>query len=659
MQSGCAFIFIRKYQGPDMQRKNTSAGGIYPASSASRQSNPPAEPESAENINNTSQFDFLSAEFNVIDDLDDNIGNYREFQTLDGVVTADMRHHEKRKRVSTPRRENPERVPEKNDRVGSREKTLSQESFPPVTIISRGRLLIIGPDLEHILDCGEFLIDQGLECTLCLLNGDSREPSISRTSSLAYVETQSVSVSGCLGAFSALAVVDGDRFNLSTRLGNESGFFDLILDLQTKPSFTGKQLPVGYYAPGESKSGLDEALSELPEMRGRFHKPQFTLFRENLCLHGRSRVNDCRKCLEICPVSAIDADIRKIVIDAYQCQGCGACTLVCPADAIRMQNPSRDELLSEIFALLSEEITPGSPPPDVIIHERMPEDKSFRNADGFPGDRLIMYQVEDIARIGLDVLLAVLAYGAGRVLLFCPPESPVEIREALEKQVVLGRTVLAGLDLPADRIRFNILPQEKMNIPAKETCLEDAQSARPLSPPAVFPAGQDKRHMIRLAASYLLAASGSNQPCIPMPEDGQFGAVCIDTDACSLCMTCTGTCPTGALSAGGDTPLITFTEALCHQCGLCREVCPENAIQLAPRLLCDMEAADNPDVLKRAEPFHCVECGVPFASPDMIQRMVEKLEGHWMYGNDRQIRRLKMCRTCRTRDALTAGDYQS
>jgi hypothetical protein len=41
----------------------------------------------------------------------------------------------------------------------------------------------------------------------------------------------------------------------------------------------------------------------------------------------------------------------------------------------------------------------------------------------------------------------------------------------------------------------------------------------------------------------------------------------------------------------------------------------------------------------------------------MISRMEEKLNGHWMFGGKRQRRRLRMCRTCRTRDALTAGEY--
>jgi ferredoxin len=133
--------------------------------------------------------------------------------------------------------------------------------------------------------------------------------------------------------------------------------------------------------------------------------------------------------------------------------------------------------------------------------------------------------------------------------------------------------------------------------------------------------------------------------------------VAID-ESCSFCMACVGGCPSGALVSGGEMPRLSLVESRCHQCGLCAAVCPENSIQLQPRLLCNTEAATTPAVLREVEPFKCIECGEPFATTAMISRMQEKLNGHWMYNSSRQVRRLRMCRACRTRDALLAGDYQ-
>ncbi len=81
-------------------------------------------------------------------------------------------------------------------------------------------------------------------------------------------------------------------------------------------------------------------------------------------------------------------------------------------------------------------------------------------------------------------------------------------------------------------------------------------------------------------------------------------------------------------------------------------------MRLLPRMLCDPDAVEAPAVLNEAEPVRCVECGVPFASQAMISRIRGKLAGHWMYGGDRQLRRLQMCRTCRTRDALSSQDIE-
>ena len=50
------------------------------------------------------------------------------------------------------------------------------------------------------------------------------------------------------------------------------------------------------------------------------------------------------------------------------------------------------------------------------------------------------------------------------------------------------------------------------------------------------------------------------------------------------------------------------------------------------------------------EPFNCVKCGKPFSTRSMMSKMREKLEGHWMYQNPAQIRRLEMCDNCRIED---------
>ena len=78
----------------------------------------------------------------------------------------------------------------------------------------------------------------------------------------------------------------------------------------------------------------------------------------------------------------------------------------------------------------------------------------------------------------------------------------------------------------------------------------------------------------------------------------------------------------------------------------------------SPGFFVTLEAVETPVILHRAEPFRCIECGLAFTTPAMIDRMQKKLLGHWMYAEERQIRRLRMCGTCRTRDALKSEDMR-
>jgi hypothetical protein len=47
-----------------------------------------------------------------------------------------------------------------------------------------------------------------------------------------------------------------------------------------------------------------------------------------------------------------------------------------------------------------------------------------------------------------------------------------------------------------------------------------------------------------------------------------------------------------------------------------------------------------------------VSCGTPFATNKVIERMLDKLSGHWMYKDETARNRLKMCQDCRVIDMM-------
>ena len=603
-----------------------------------------------------STVDFLSPEFNRIDELDDNIGNFREFESLSSVVTADMRFHEKRKRKQ--RREDTASGEPQEHETFENPVEVDGENEPllPLTVVSEGRLLIIDENLARALHHAASLRAEGLDVAVCVPNGGAGVTG-STIDSFPLVEVGSVAVTGVFGSFDTIiADADGHSIYLSSVAGQQFDSFDLILDLQSTPSYNGKQLPLGYYAPRGKETRLQQAMGELPRMRGRFHKPQFIVCRQKRCLHGRSRFKDCLACVDACPVDAISSKKDEIIIDQYRCQGCGACALVCPADALEMQSPLNEELLSDILNQISAGSDSPGRGPEVILYDRQIDDVVVDRAAWAAKDRLLVIEVDEIGRIGLETLLLSLVHGAAAVTLLCASSRPLEVQQALAKQVDLGQEILRGLHWPAQCVRFAVdVPEAADNELSSRNMAQAATgSFRSVSSSLSFAA--DRRTLIRQATQLLAQEGNTTDGSIALQPGAPFGAIALD-HSCSLCMACVNACPSGALQSCDNTPRLSLMESRCHQCGLCMAACPEQAIELVPRLLFGNEEAERSVVLREMEPFNCVECGRPFASATMISCMQEKLKTHWMYASDSQARRLQMCRTCRTRDALSTGDY--
>lgn len=401
-------------------------------------------------------------------------------------------------------------------------------------------------------------------------------------------------------------------------------------------------------------------MAELPEMRGRFKKPQFTALLKGRCFHGRSRTLDCCRCMEVCPFGAIQSETGKISINHYLCQGCYGCTLVCPADAIHPICPPREELLNILRRrLASREANAALPTALVISDGGTAGTEEMLHQGGAIGGCVIDFEVEEIGHVGLEMILTALSHGVSKVVVVCGRETPQGIRDAVAWQTDMAHAVLKGLDMPESKCRF-VVPAEMSPLKddtSRMDSLDEHTYDAPLLPEESS-AGEERRVLIRLAAQHLYDTSGGRKPSLPLPAGSPFGGVAVDRGACTLCMACAAACPSGALSAGGDVPRLLFVEARCHQCGLCRETCPEQAIQLLPRMLCDPKTLETRVVLCEAETFRCIKCNAPFAPRAMVNRMTEKLKGHWMYANERQLRRLKMCRVCRTRDALGSEDMR-
>jgi ferredoxin len=370
---------------------------------------------------------------------------------------------------------------------------------------------------------------------------------------------------------------------------------------------------------------------EAVQMTGTFEKPLYVQVEETLCAHSRAEQVGCSNCLEICPTGAITSAGDHVEIDPMVCAGCGACAALCPSTAITYQDPAVSFVLARMQMLARSYRKAGGAAPRLLVHDVQGAEMirlAARFGRGLPAD-VIPMELQVISGFGHAEMLAGLAHGFAQVHLLLAPTTE---RDALDRELVLAEAISGtgklGLIDVADPDALSDL-------------LYEAEVPVPLGDP-VLPMG-NRRQIARLAAQ-ALNPGGST---LPLPTGAPYGAVEVNTDSCTLCLSCVSLCPSGALIDNPDMPQLNFQEDACLQCGMCQTICPEQAITLVPQL--DLsDGALSQRVLNEEEPFACVECGALFGVKSTIERVMDKLVGvNPMFATSDQAKVMQMCDDCR------------
>src|SRR5205085_3407794 len=105
------------------------------------------------------------------------------------------------------------------------------------------------------------------------------------------------------------------------------------------------------------------------DLLGRFDKPRYVTFTAELCAHSRSNIVGCRRCLDLCPTSAIVPAGNYVAIDEKICAGCGQCAAACPTGAASYGLPPADALLRKLRTLLIVYREEGGAGPILLFHD--------------------------------------------------------------------------------------------------------------------------------------------------------------------------------------------------------------------------------------------------------------------------------------------------
>ncbi len=315
---------------------------------------------------------------------------------------------------------------------------------------------------------------------------------------------------------------------------------------------------------------------------------------ESICVSG----NGCASCVAVCPRNAYARSGPRVLFDKYACVSCGRCITECPTGAITEPTTNAQALRAQIQAMVEAAETPIGVAFVCRRRRRFVVDSGWYELE-----------VPCAGMVPATWPLATLLLGAGSAAIV--PCTGVGCHLGQDSRVdgaVAGAQVVltsAGID----RERVTDGPGRILEPIAPVGDLDD-------------PFGTHGPAEVALAVR---DAVPSNGPVVAHGPAMPLGVVTIDPDTCTVCVTCTEVCPTGALASetSDGHVAVSFDASTCTGCGQCVPACPERArgaIHVDRRLDTAALSAGRRTLVHSATPL-CESCGRPIASAAMLDRI--------------------------------------
>lgn len=351
-------------------------------------------------------------------------------------------------------------------------------------------------------------------------------------------------------------------------------------------------------------------IDEIVQVAEALEKSPIVVVRDR-CVAVRNRNATCRKCVQACQVGAIDIAANEITLSASLCMACGACTSVCPTEALMPLKPTDAELAQAVAEAAS-------------AFEGHALFACARIASKRLADPRLYAEVLCLARLDESVVLSLVAHGASEVTFVdggcetckyraCVTQIEDTLRNSNELLAAQGSDVRVhrSSTFPEDALVESV---EGLYGSTRRGFFTEAAGAAKETAIAAARTTIEQELGYKVAEASigkrLRVTADGTMPRLTMPrhdvtinsmdaigwpvedvvDTRRFGSVTIDADKCNACGMCAVFCTTGALrrdeAESPSDPLkrLEFSASECVQCGLCRDVCWKGALKLSSQV---------------------------------------------------------------------------
>lgn len=373
----------------------------------------------------------------------------------------------------------------------------------------------------------------------------------------------------------------------------------------------------GFYAVSDFSSA-EELLVALEKNSGNVTYEDIISHSPSLCQYQGRREKHCSKCAQVCPTFGIVADdsIMQLRFSQIDCIGCGACIGVCPTGILDFISYPK-EAFNEVIALCAN---------NPIFLCDFSGLKTLESLSFKLPQNLLPLIVPSLKMLNESDALGILQESGHNVVVFT--------EEILDVFIFVNSIYQA---------RY----KEEGFIFAKtvEEIVEYSTAIRDF-PTFHYMPRAEKSHRESFAQRLSAIIKDGDYGVVENRNLIRYGMVTVDSDKCTMCLSCVGACNTNALFPKESDYSLRFNPSLCTTCGYCAPSCPENILTVELSGIALNESFYKSHELAKDAPFCCVECGKPFATHSSIEKIKQMLSPAFS-SDARKLRTLECCADCK------------